>query len=347
MTLCKNKAMMKYIYVVALLAMCSCGFSNVDEVVLEDKLISYHTNEVTIKELLFIDKIDAFDSTIVFISRKSDKVFYLYNRKDFSYLGSFGSVGQGPNDFLFPFFLKDDRQKSGTFNVYDVNAAAFKELNYKELLKGKQNAIFSENMPHSLIGSPNLLRLSDGRFLGNIDSGQGLFFIYDKSEEVLEWVDFPKYLLQPERDFTVMNMNRITVNEKLGKVISAMGYYNLLFLYGIDGKLNKSVQLGKERIIPTIIGEHYISEENYICCRDIESTEDAVYILIQDVREKDFENVSNPPSRIVVFDWDLNYLRTYQLPYYSLEFFVDEVQKRLVFTKWNAEGGTDVCYMAL
>lgn len=339
--------MAKYIYVMALLAIYSCSFSEVDEVVLEDKLVSLQTNEVAIKELLFIDKIDAFDSTFVLINRKSDKVFYLYNKKDFSYLGSFGSIGQGPNDFLFPFFLKGNGRRPDTLTIYDVNTASFKELDYKEQLKGRQDAISSVNMPHPLIGSPNLSRLSDGRFVGNIDSGQGIFFIYDESSEVMEWVDFPKNLLQPKRDFTVMNMNRITVNEKLGKVVSAMGYYNLLFLYGIDGKLNKSVQLGRERIVPSIIGEHYISEDNYICCRDIESTEDAVYVLVQNVKEKDFENVNNPPSRIVVFDWDLNYLRTYQLPYYSLEFFVDDARKRLVFTKWNEEGGTDVYYMTL
>lgn len=339
--------MKKYVYILFLLGICSCVHPNVDEIIEENNIVRREVNEVAIEELLFVDKISAFDSSLVFINRKSDSVFYVYNRTDFSYQGTFGSLGQGPNDFLFPFFLTHDEGMDGYFTVYDVNTASFKNLKYESLMKGNQNAMSSVGMPSPLIGSPNLTKLTDGSFLGNIDSGQGLFFIYKENLKALKWIDFPENLLQPKGDFTVMNMNRISVNEKLEKIVSAMGYYNLLFLYDINGNLKKKVQLGDKTIKPTIIGEHNISGDNFICCRDIESTDEAVYVLMQNAKEKDFEKMDNPPSRIVVFDWNLNYLKTYQLPVYSMEFFIDEKYNRIVFTKFNEDGGTDICYISM
>lgn len=337
--------MVKYLYILFLFGICSCVPSSVDEVIVENNVISCEVNEVPVEELLFVDKIAAFDSSLVSINRKSDRIFYVYNRADFSYQGSFGSLGQGPNDFLFPFFLNHNEEMAGCFTVYDVNTASFKKLEYESLMKGNQNAMSSVRMPSPLIGSPNLTQLTDGSFWGNIDSGQGLFFIYKEDTKELKWIDFPENLLQPKGDFTVMNMNRISVNENQGKVVSAMGYYNLLFLYDIEGNLSKKVQLGNEPIRPTIIGEHHISGDNLICCRDIESTNEAIYVLMQNVKEKNFENMDNPPSRIIVLDWNLNYLKTYQLPFYSMEFFVDEEYHRIIFTKLNEEGGTDICYI--
>lgn len=202
-------------------------------------------------------------------------------------------------------------------------------------------------MPTMLIGSPDLHLKSDSCFIGNIDSGSGLYFIYDSNEDKINWVEFPKILQLPQGDFTVMNMNRVTLNFASNRVVSAMGYYNLLFLYDSNNTLMKTVQLGDKEISPTVVDGDHLSGDNMICCRDITSSDKAVYVLEQNIREKDFEKIDNASSRIVVFDWDLNYLKTYILPHYSLGFVYDQYHDRILYTALNPEGGTDVFFFYL
>lgn len=230
--------------------------------------------------------------------------------------------------------------------IYDVNSASFKNIDVLSTLKEGKVVASSNPMPKQLIGSPNLSVIGDF-YYGNIDSGKGLFFIYDANKENLKWVEFPEPLQSPKGDFTVMNMNRITVNPQQEKIVSAMGYYNLLFLCDKNGKLIKTVQLGEKLISPTIIGDYHISEDNLICGRDIESTDNDVYVLMQNVKDKDFEKINNEPSRIICLDWNLNYTKTYQLPHYSLDFYVDEKNDRIIYTTLNEEGGTDIYYLPM
>ena len=47
------------------------------------------------------------DGKAIIFSPKSDSVFYVYRLPDFKYLYSFGSKGEGPEDFRYPEFLAD------------------------------------------------------------------------------------------------------------------------------------------------------------------------------------------------------------------------------------------------
>lgn len=333
------------VFLFFVLTMVSCKYSQVDEIVVENNVSSPEVYNTNIDEMLYVDKIGAWDSLLVFINRKDETIFYVYNT-DFIYKGSFGTLGHGPNEFQFPFYLNSNKNIGQFLPIYDVNLASFKHIDISSTLEEGKVIVSSMQMPKQLIGSPNL-NVIDDFYYGNIDSGQGLFFIFDAKTEDFTWIDFPKSLQSPKGDFTVMNMNRITVNPHQEKIVSAMGYYNLLFLYDMNGNLIKTIQLGEKLISPTIIGDYYISGENLICSRDIESTDTNVYVLMQNVKERDFEKINNAPSRIICFDWNLNYNKTYQLPHYSLDFYVDERNDRIIYTALNGEGGTDIYYLPM
>lgn len=323
----------------------SCQSSQVDEIIVENNVSLPEVYNTNINEMLYVDKIGICDSLLVLINRKDDPIFYVYNT-DFIYKGSFGTLGHGPNEFQFPFFLNTEKHAGQLLPIYDVNLASFKDIDVLSVLEEDEVIVSSWQMPKQLIGSPNL-NVIDDIYYGNIDSGQGLFFIFDAKTENFTWIDFPKSLQSPKGDFTVMNMNRITVNLHQEKIVSAMGYYNLLFLFDMNGNLIKTIQLGEKLISPTIIGDYHISGDNLICSRDIESTDTNVYVLMQNVKERDFEKINNAPSRIICFDWNLSYNKTYQLPHYSLDFYVDERNDRIIYTALNEEGGTDIYYLPI
>jgi len=335
-------------FFIIVIILSSCKRTNHEkEIIIENRIINPVTHRVEVKQLLNVDKIGVYDTLSVFINRGTDSIFYMYDSSDFTYKGACGGIGNGPEDFQFPFFLSRTDSNDGVINLYDVNAAAFKEINVKKLFRKEPNAIVSKKMPALLIGSPDLHLKNDSCFIGNIDSGSGLYFIYDSNEDKINWVEFPKILQSPHGDFTVMNMNRITLNFESDKVVSAMGYYNLLFLYNSENELIKTIQLGYDEIRPTVVDGYHISGDNFICCREIKSSDKAVYVLEQNIREKEFEKADNAPSRIVVFDWNLKYLKTYLLPHYSLGFVYDESRNRILYTALNSEGGTDVYFFCL
>ena len=321
--------------------------SSVDEVIIENNVFQVASEKIEVTEPLFVDRIGIYDSLLVVINRKAEPVFCIYDNRTFAFKGSFGEIGHGPDDFQFPFFLNNTKFVNDVLELYDVNAASFKKLPLNKMLDKVANSVVSEKMPSPLIGSPNLTKINKDDFIGNIDSGRGLFFMYKGEIETMKWIEFPTVLQQPKNDFTVMNMNRITVHPRSHEVVSAMGYYNLIFLYNNSGILEKTIQISDKEIQPTIIGEYQLSEDNYICCREITSTENNVYVLIPNIKEKNFEKNDNPPSRILVFDWNLNYQKTYELPHYAMTFALDESQNRIIYTTLNEEGGTDLYYISL
>ena len=124
--------------------------------------------------------------------------------------------------------------------------------------------------------------------INNTKERGGLFFMYKGKTETIRWIEFPTILKQPENDFTIMNMNRITVHPQSKEVVSAMGYYNLLFLYNNDGVLKKTIQVGDKEISPIILGVYQLSEDNCICFREIVSTDKEVFVLMQNIKEKNY-----------------------------------------------------------
>ena len=336
---------MKKILFLYLCILTSC-VSSVDKVIIENNVSKVTSYKIETEEPLFIDRIGVYDSLLVVINRKTEPVFCVYDNKTYAFKGCFGVIGHGPDDFQFPFFLNHTSIKDGILELYDVNTASFKKVPLNKMLDKVANSVVSEKMPSFLIGSPNLTKINQDDFIGNIDNGRGLFFIYNGGNETMRWVEFPAILQQPQNDFTVMNMNRITVHSQSNSIVSAMVYYNLLFLYNKSGVLEKTIQVGNKEVRPAILGDYQLSEDNYICCREIVSTDNKVYVLLQNIKEKNFERNDNPPSRILVFDWNLNYQTTYELPHCAMTFALDESQNRIIYTTLNEEGGTDLYYIS-
>ena len=326
------------IYVI-LLSFLSCGKKEAVTILVENKQLSPQIKDVPIGNILCVDKLGLCDSFFVVINRMEEPYIHAFNRTDYSFRGSFGMLGQGPNDFNFPFFLQTNH--SDSLELYDVNLAAFKYVDMKKAIAKAPNAITQSGMPKQIIGSLDLYKGKNSYF-GNIDGGMGLFFIYNPIKDKIKWVDFPNSVKNDECDFSVIN--RITLNEKLEKIVSAMFYYNKVFLYDIEGTLIKEVQIGEQEICPELVNGKELSDESIRCCTDIQATSKNVYLLMQTVKEKSFENPNTETSRITVLDWELNYIMTYTLPHYVKSILVDELQNRIIYVAIENQEDTNIYY---
>lgn len=320
----------------------SCKEGQEVDVIVEDNLIFPVINEIKVEDVLYVDRIECYDSSCVVINRKMTPCIHLYNRFDFTFQGALGDSGHGPTDFLFPFFLYPSSDVN-CLSLYDVNLGAFKNVDLEKFLSRKMNVIESKPMPHDLIGSPNMFITSDSTYIGNKDNGNGLFFM-KRGDSELEWVDFPSSIILPETDFTVMNMNRITVNSQRNKVAVGMSYYNKVFLYDFNRNLLKGILVGEDKVFPRLVDDYCLSEDNYLFCKEIKSTDSNIYLLIQRIKEQDMSNPGKSTSTILVLDWNLDYTATYQLPHYIMAFTIDMLTNRIIYAGMNMEGGSDLYY---
>lgn len=336
---------LKFALILSLLLV-SCTRNQEAEVILiEDKIQNPKVTDANIKDVLYIDKMCIHNSSLVLINRQHSPCFYVFNRENYLPQGAFGIEGNGPDDFLFPFFLTTNIYKDGVLQTYDVNNASFKDIDLQKALNHTSGAVRTTPIPPLLIGSPNLILQNDSTFLGNMDSGQGLFFSYNKSSNRINWIDFPDGLLPPvDGDFTVMNMNRIAYNPDKEKIVSTMTYYNRLYLYDSKGNLLKTVQINDKAIRPSLEDKYIITPESKLCSTEIQGSNDYCYILAQDMEIVRYEEPGNARSRIIVLDWDLNYIKTYQLPHYARTFVLDKQNKRIVYTAFTPNGDTEVFY---
>lgn len=329
----------------ALLAITGCSEKESVIVLRETNVARPQVRATHITDVLLADKMCVCDSFFVVIGRDDEPLFYVYNRNNYQPQGNFGIRGNGPSDFLFPFFFGGKCHTKGKLEVYDVNLASVKEVDLKKSLLRQENAVVATPLPKEVIGSPDLIRIGD-IYYGNMDNGMGLFFRFDVSSGKLDWIGFPPSLLKPERDFAVMNMNRISYNERRNRIVSAMFYYNQVFLYDGEGALLKSVRLGEKAIRPVLDNEHSsIKGESLLCFTDVQSDDDCIYLMVQSVEEeRSFTPDAGVTSRIVVLDWNLDYVKTYSLPHYSQSFLVDAELHRIVYIARTPEGNTDLFY---
>lgn len=334
---------MKYCICIVLLILLGSCVNRKITIITEDKIAYLQVENADLSEVLYADKLIVSDSFLVVINRKAEPFFYIYDADSFSFKEKFGFSGNGPEDFLFPFFMDQTDSVSENVSVYDVNLASFKDINIKRLLAHEEKAIVSSSMPSALIGASVLVE-NNHLYYGNIDSGEGLFFVYDSILNVRSWISFPSSLLPSEGGFTVMNSNRITVNNRLNRIASGMRFYNKLYLYDVEKKeMLKEVMIGRNPVFPILEGQS-IDGESQLCCMETHATEQYVYVLMQRVREKEWDNADGEPSRIIVLDWKLNYVKTYQLAHHTNSFAIDVRNNRILYTAVNDEGHTILYY---
>ncbi len=329
-------------YIIFMLCFCTSCKNNKTVKIIENKYINLDINRTNITSLLCADKMKIIDSYLILIDRCEEPIFHVYELSNYSHIKSFGLQGNGPTDYIFPFFLNNN---DNNLITYDVNLAQFKDINIKNLKNGKGDFIESREMPKELIGCPDLINIGD-EYYGNIDTSKGLYFHYSDKEKKIEWVNFPNSLLSYEEiEPMPLNMSRIAINPKKNIIACAMYYYNKIFLYTTKGDLIKEIIIGDKEITPQISkSTRIIKGDSKICFSDIYATDKYIYLITQEIKYQDFEERFKYPSRIIILDWNLNYISTLTSNKHIYSITIDNKHKRLIYIAINQEGDPEILY---
>lgn len=323
--------MKTFYYIVIILFCYSCTNNksehHIIEVINEELETNIETKEIKFDNLLCINKAKVMDSLLLLIDRCDSCIFHVYNINQDSIIHSFGNSGQGPDDFIYPLFLSNAKMDS--IYCYDTGLRTLKVMERKECVNSVQVKVISRAIPSQLLASPDLSKEKFG-YIGCTDTGEeGLYFKYIENTDTLIWINYPQSIQCPK------GMNgrgsRLTSNDSIQRIAISMRYYNQLFLYNYDGEILKKVQIGNDEIFPQIDHKQKrIKKESILCNLDIQSTRAYIYVLALYRPEKDVYK-PDVTSKILVFDWDLNYVKTYLLPHKAHSINVDESSQNIIY----------------
>lgn len=328
-----SRIMMKTLYHIIIFLFCySCTNNKLEHstiAVINEELKEYvREKEVKFDNLLCINKVKIVDSLLLLIDRCDSCIFHVYNMNQDSILHSFGNSGQGPDDFIYPLFLNNVNNRDSIF-CYDTGLGRLKVMDKKECINSNPVKTVSKTIPLQLLASPDLSKENFG-YIGCTDTeGKGLYFKYIENMDTIIWIPYPQSIQCSTR--TAGNGNRLTSNDSIQRIAISTRYHNKLFLYGYDGKILKEIQIGKDKIYPQIDSKQKRpNKESILCNLDIQSTHSYIYVLALYQPEKDIHK-PNITSKIFVFDWNLNYITTYMLPYKAHSIDVDENTQKLIY----------------
>lgn len=319
-------------YIFFVLFCCSCRNNASKQqgvtIINEESVEKVRVDEMRFDNLLCINKAHIMDSLLLLIDRCDTCIFHVYNMNQDSIISSFGQNGQGPDDFIYPLFLNNVNGMD-SITCYDTGLKTLKIMDKNECISSHSVKIVSRSMPPQLLSSPDLSQERFG-YIGCTDTGgEGLYFKYMESEDTLIWVNYPPSI--QDLKGIAGNGSRITCNDSMQRVAISMRYYNRLFLYDCDGNILREVQMGKDEITPQIDFKHkHVKRESILCSFDIQSTDSYIYVLSFYQPEMDVHK-PDLTSKIFVFDWDLNYIKTYLLPHKAHSMDIDKNANKLIY----------------
>lgn len=339
---------MKYILIFSLFLLgCASGSKQQKmslEKIEESSVDSLVLHPVPGMELWCSDGLSVCDSCLLILDRCQDKKLYVYRLNDFKCVANIGTVGQGPEDMIFPFFLHNNISSSNQQTIYDVNMARIKTIDIHSLLSGSKE-IIKQNipLPAEVIGSTDMSQIGDS-YYGTKDSNEGLFFIYSQTDSIMKWIPYPKSVQPSEGNkLTTVGQSRITVHLNQKLVAVAMRYYNQIFLYDNKGEFLKGVTLGKE-VEPVYESPEKLSTLSELFFSQISSTDNYIYLVTANQYYKDTRPASQRPRDIVVFDWELNHVKTFKTNKCIQQLIVDPVYRRLLLLCINDEEEPELYY---
>lgn len=339
--------MIKYLFIISLLLLgCTSSHQKAElEKIEETDIDTLTLHSVPDMELWCSDGMAICDSCLLIIDRCQDKKLFIYRLKDFECLANIGSVGQGPGDMVFPFFLHGN--KAATLKeqtLYDVNLSRLKTIDIDALLHGSTNVIKQNvSLLSELSGSTDMVQMGDCYF-GTKDLDQGLFFRYSSADSTMGWIPYPSSLLSIEdaRQGNV-NQSRMTAQVNEGLLAVAMRYYNQIFLYNAKGELLRGGTLG-QKIEPIFENNQELSESSKIFFSHIYSTDNYIYLVTANQYYKDKRPSSRRSSDIIVLDWDLNHIKTFHANRRIQQLILDSIYHRLLVLCVNDEEAPELYY---
>ena len=191
------------------------------------------------------------DSFCAFLDTRNDTLLKIFTATIPPALVGLGMKGEGPDDFLFPFFEKSiGREGKGKLSFIELNS-------WNKKIVAIHSAASPAPVAVSVVEAQQLPEMpvvrdyneTDSCVYGiDVDMQHGLFFIYDKHTARVKTVDYHRDIRSgyPEGHLSYLYESCLMVNQDAKAACMGLLNLNSLCFYDLKGNLMKEIVIGKE-----------------------------------------------------------------------------------------------------
>lgn len=276
-------------------------FSNVQSLTSDIHSIS---EEILLPRTLFIA-----NNFLIIYKEREDKLFDVYDLPGLKHLYSFGTIGEGPNDFML-LDARSFRPIENGFQVLEAGSHILKTIRVDsqniEIIKSEK--LFEDQMP-----SNGFYPMKDNMYLSSGAIGAlNEYVFFDRATQTFqEFGEYPEWsktdIDQPFQLFTTYLKNCV-VHPDGDKFASFYGRFKRFRLYNIKGNLLKDVNV---KIEPYTTDVKDSRGEYIYYATSPRAVEDKIYAVCFNSKPSDPQG--NQSYELQIWDWEGNPISCYKL----------------------------------
>ena len=277
------------------------------------------------------------ENLLVVMNTRDDSVFKLYNPENLDLIYQFGSMGNGPYETRSPIIaLKNNLD---TLTIYE----SIHQTLYKYFLS-EQKEILVDDTPlprYPIDRANNVLYYTDSLYI-YVANSNGRIIISNERTGVNTIVPYgPPTLNELSAEQLALFFNsESTFNSQKQIIASAPVALGQIDFFDLKGKLIKSVVYDDRNHSKDVLRQSELEDfftEIYRFALDIYSTEDHIYLLVEDLLFSEIGITYEEKSRILKFDWEGNFLVEYQLDKHATSIAIDILRNKAYINNQYAD----------
>jgi hypothetical protein len=274
---------------------------------------------------------------LVIIETEAERIFSIFNLPDCKYIGGFGVLGRGPEEFneINPYSATATDKGIRIFD-YEKGVLEIDMTDFPTNVSSRN--VFKFPVILQFLNSP--FQMNDSIICGipypqvEIINGQPEFKISNKpyikintnSNEIDYFGSYPKlYSKKYSDNYWIIYLNMTVVKPDEGKFVSVGYFIKSLNIYNNDGTLSKELIM---RAPDDLLGEESINPVASLYYDAIKATNKYIYAICEDTQQdKVLDNLPN----LEVWDWNGNPITLFKLDRPVAAFEVTDDDKKIYF----------------
>ena len=263
----------------------------------------------------------------------SSYIFHVYNKNTYKFINSFGTKGNGPNEFLKP-------KPTGQFEInksfagmwiYDFHKLKYKFINLSRTIAEQRTIIEKEfTAPKATDVGLDVFILKNNDLIGTSMSPEGRLFYFDSRENTTRWIDyFPEVPYPPVKEKQMHNLyvsaTKISPDEKY--IVSALRLFKRIDVFNDkleclfsltfnDSPGEPDFYRNKNNPVPGGLVHYYT---------DLYLSEKYIYALNSQITQEQLsKDTDTGYSEVQVFKYDGTPVASYKLDHFIGSFTIDE-----------------------
>ena len=275
------------------------------------------------------------DNIMVMKSRTQDGMFALLSLPDLQYIKSFGIIGNGPDEFMFPHLCKNTDPnivatvvETTNGKIYDISTDGIMTPNNIKIPKEKSSRM--TNGEHPGLMSDTILY-----YAANSSTGKSVFTI-GKTDSI-QVSEIQNLALDPKRKGWANYIGDFAINKEQTRMVYAYKYFKLVRFFDLEHNTVRTINFEREEFDESTQYKINGLDANVTHYWGISASEKYVYILYSGrtpYQVGSDNNKGNYYIHVEKYDWNGQPIAKYKLDKWGY-FTVDEEDNFLYLVSTN------------